>query len=99
MTVHYLSTLGLAARARKIVTGEELIIKNIQKNRVKLVLLANDISERTKKTLTNKCDYYEVPYIEVDNRERLGQAIGKNERVAVAIIDQGFAKKIASLLL
>src|SRR5699024_444874 len=99
MKANYLNMLGLAARARKIATGEELIIKEIQTNRAKLVLLANDISERSKKTLTNKCNYYKVPYIEVDDRYTLGNAISKGERVAIAIADQGFAKKIQSLLL
>lgn len=95
----YLNMIGLAYRARKVKTGEDLIIKEIQANRVKLLLLANDASERTKKQLLNKCIFYEVPYIEVDDRQALGQAIGKQERVAIAITDQGFAKKLQSLLL
>lgn len=99
MASKYLNLLGLAYRARKITTGEDLIIKDIQSNRVKLVLLANDMSDRTRKQLINKCEFYKVPYIEVDDRQTLGQAIGKPERVAVAITDQGFAKKIQSLLL
>lgn len=49
MKSNYLNILGLAYRARKLSIGEETIIKDIQSNRVKLVLLANDIGPQTRK--------------------------------------------------
>ncbi|HLR41838.1 MAG TPA: YlxQ family RNA-binding protein [Pseudogracilibacillus sp.] len=98
MNNRYLNLLGLVYRARKCSTGEELIIKDIQQNKVSLLLIANDISEATKKKLQDKCNTYEVPYMEVDDRYTLGRAIGKQERVAIAILDKGFAKKLQSLL-
>src|SRR5690625_6313913 len=99
MNHSYLNLLGLAYRARKISTGEELILKDIQKRHAKLILIANDVSEQTKRKLTNKCKTYDVPYIEVDDRYTLVGAIGKQARVAIAILDDGFAKKLKSLLL
>lgn len=90
--------IGLAYRARKCSTGEDTIVKDIQSNRAKLVLIANDIGIQTKKKFTDKCLSYDVPYIEVDDRSTLGHAMGKQDRVAVAILDKGFAKNIQSLL-
>lgn len=90
--------LGLAYRARKLTTGEDTIIKDIQAKRAKLVLIANDISEQTEKKITDKCRTYNVPYFKVADRDTLAHAIGKSSRVAVAIIDQGFARKIQSML-
>ncbi|MGM8211714.1 L7Ae/L30e/S12e/Gadd45 family ribosomal protein [Virgibacillus sp. W0430] len=99
MKSNYLNLVGLAIRARKCSVGEENIVKDIQKNRAKLVLLANDIGAQTKKKLTDKCNYYGVPFaIITEDREALSQAIGKSKRVAVAILDAGFAAKIKSLL-
>lgn len=98
MKHNYLNIVGLAYRARKCVTGEETVVQHIRDKKVKLLLIANDISEQTKKKLTDKCNTFQVPYIEVDDRETLGKAIGKKERVAVAILDEGFAKKLQSLL-
>ncbi|HLQ84255.1 MAG TPA: YlxQ family RNA-binding protein [Pseudogracilibacillus sp.] len=98
MTKPYLNLLGLAYRARKCILGEELIIKNIQNKHAKIVLIASDISEQTKKKIINKCTTYEVDFKLVDDRETLGQAIGKSNRVAIAIIDDGFAKKFRTLL-
>ncbi len=45
---NYLNTLGLAARARKIITGETLITK-IRNNEVEFVIIASDASDNTKK--------------------------------------------------
>ncbi|UJL48242.1 ribosomal L7Ae/L30e/S12e/Gadd45 family protein [Virgibacillus sp. NKC19-16] len=94
----YLNILGLAFRAGKCSLGEETIVKDIQKNRAMLVLLANDIGPQTYKKLTNKCKTYEIPFRIVDDRETMSNAIGKSHRVAIAILDAGFAAKIKSLL-
>ncbi|MDY0405844.1 YlxQ family RNA-binding protein [Virgibacillus sp. 179-BFC.A HS] len=93
----YLNLLGLANRARKCSTGEETIIKDIQKGRAKLLLLASDTGPQTMKKLTDKCKTYQVPFIIADDREVLSHAIGKTQRVAIAILDEGFAAKIKSL--
>jgi ribosomal protein L7Ae-like RNA K-turn-binding protein len=92
------SFLGLAARARKVISGEEMVIQAVRQNKANLVLLSSDASARTKKTIADKCRYYEVPLKEVVDRETLGRAIGKAERVCVAITDKGFGDKLIALL-
>lgn len=92
------SFIGLAARARKIVSGEELVIKEIRRTNVKLVLLSEDASEQTKKKLMDKCSFYKVPIRVLGNRSDLGQAIGKAERVVIGIVDAGFANKLIELM-
>lgn len=94
----WLSFLGLANRAGKIITGEELVIKEIQRKRVKLVLLASDASDNTAKKIRDKCAYYQVPIKEVSDRVTLGEAIGKHARVVVAVLDDGFSKKLMTML-
>ncbi|MCZ0702604.1 ribosomal protein L7Ae-like RNA K-turn-binding protein [Natronobacillus azotifigens] len=94
----YLNLIGLAYRARKISLGEEQIVRDIQKAKAKLVLIASDTGQQTKKKLTDKCNYYQIPFRMTVERDQLSHAIGKSGRVAVAILDQGFADKICSLL-
>ena len=94
----WFSFLGLAARARKLVTGEELVVKEIRKNKIFLVIVANDASDSTRKKLQDKCNYYNVKIKFIADREMLGQAIGKHERVVVGVNDEGFAKKLLSIL-
>ncbi|GAA0298459.1 ribosomal protein L7Ae-like RNA K-turn-binding protein [Gracilibacillus halotolerans] len=98
MTGSYLNLLGLANRAGKCVFGEEQIIKDIQHGQSKLVILAKDIGPQTKKKLTDKCKYYQIPYVFADDRDTLSHAVGKSSRVAISIQDSGFAKKLNALL-
>lgn len=92
-----LSLLGLAWRAGKIVSGEDLVIKAIQQNRARLVILAEDASSSTRKKITDKCSFYQVPVKIAGDRYSLGNAIGKPARVAISILDEGFAKKFMTL--
>ncbi len=94
----WLSLLGLAARARKVVSGEELVIKDVRNQTVALVLLSEDASENTKKKILDKCGHYRVSVRTASDRETLGRAIGKTERVVIGIKDAGFAKKLTALL-
>jgi ribosomal protein L7Ae-like RNA K-turn-binding protein len=94
----WMSILGLANRARKIISGEELTVKQIQSGKAKLILLSSDASPNTTKKITDKCKSYEVPLKLVEDRHLLGQAIGKEARVVVAVLDNGFANKLESLL-
>ncbi|WP_077621929.1 L7Ae/L30e/S12e/Gadd45 family ribosomal protein [Sediminibacillus massiliensis] len=98
MSKDYLNLLGLAFRAGKLSLGEEAIIKDIQKKRAKLVLLASDIGPQTRKKLIDKCTFYNIPFLLADDRDTISQAIGKSGRVAIAVLDAGFADKLASLL-
>lgn len=93
-----MSLLGLANRARKIVSGEELVVKEVRQQKVKLVLLSQDASNNTAKKVTDKCKSYHVPVVTVQDRYILGKAIGKDARVVVAVTDLGFATKLKTLL-
>jgi ribosomal protein L7Ae-like RNA K-turn-binding protein len=98
MTQKWMSLLGLANRARKLISGEELVVKEIRSGKAKLVILANDASHNTEKKISDKCTYYQIPLKRVENRSLLGQAIGKEARVTVAVLDEGFARKLLTLL-
>ncbi|WP_019003803.1 L7Ae/L30e/S12e/Gadd45 family ribosomal protein [Cohnella laeviribosi] len=91
-----LSRLGLAMRAGKLVTGEEFVLKAIRSGDAKLVLLAGDASELTRKKVEDKCGSYNVPLLIGYTRYELGGAVGKPERVLFAVTDRGFADLIRS---
>jgi ribosomal protein L7Ae-like RNA K-turn-binding protein len=85
--------LGLTSRARKNVTGETLLHK-IRQKEVSLVLIANDAALNSVKKISDKCKYYDIPYIMYGTTDEISEAIGKTNRVAVGILDVGFSKKI-----
>lgn len=93
-----LSLLGLAARARKIVSGEELVVKGIQRGIVFYVIIAEDASINSKKKIIDKCNFYDIPFNEKFDRNMLGHAIGKESRITVGITDQGFSNRLEELL-
>lgn len=88
----WLNFLGLANKAGKVVTGEDNIISKVRNKQVFLVIVATDASDNTKKLYKNKCDFYNVKYFEMGKINELSNAVGKFNRVAVGICDQGFTK-------
>lgn len=91
-----LSMLGLAAKAGKLVSGEFSVDKAIKDKKAKLVIVATDSSDNTKKDFKNACAYYRVPYLERGTKEQLGHHIGREFRATVAVTDEGFAKAVLS---
>ena len=85
--------LGLANISKNIITGEK-VIETIRNQRAKLIIIAEDASDNTKKKYQDKCSYYNIPYMSIGTVDELSHAIGKNNRVVLAIMDANFAKKI-----
>ena len=78
---------------RKCILSNEMHPK---KDMIRVV--ANDASDNTAKLITDKCKSYKVPFRKFGNRNELGIALGKGERVNVGITDPGFAKKLLSMI-
>lgn len=88
--------LGLAARGRNLVSGEFSTETAIKKMRAKVVIVANDASDNTKKKFKDMCTYRNVPLFIYADKEILGQSIGTQMRASVAVLDEGLAKAIIS---
>ena len=91
------SLLGLAMRGRKLATGESAL-KSIQSGKAHLVLIASDASDNTKKKYIDKCTYYKVDYYIDGTSEELSNSVGKVNRMAIVVLDAGFAKSMKSKL-
>ena len=89
-----LKLIGLATRARKIVTGEEFSIKSIKSKEAKLVFLASDAGVNTTKKIKEKCVFYNCTLNTDFTSEELSIAIGYRNRKVVTITSAGFAKKM-----
>lgn len=90
----FLSMLGLAKRAGKVVSGEFMTEKAVKTGKAFLVIVAEDASENTKKNFRDMCSWYKVPLRMGPDRETLGHAIGQEMRVSVAVTDENFAAAI-----
>ena len=92
-----LTYLGLAAAKRSVVTGSDLVLKEVRKGKKGCcVLLSPDASDRTKKQISDKCTYYNIPLIHMEcDMYELGKRIGKQSPAAcAAVTDSGLAAQI-----
>lgn len=90
--------LGLAQRAGKISSGAFAVEQSIRAKKVKLILIASDASESTAKKFSEAAIKNGLPLRTVSNKESLGQAIGKESRAAVAVLEAGFAGAVLSVI-
>ncbi len=98
-----LSTVGLCARARRLVAGTPLVCEALRhggRTPVLAVLEAADTSANTHDRLTSKCAYYRVPlYRLTATTAQLAHAIGKAGVVAaVGITDDSLLRAVTRYL-
>ena len=90
------SMIGLATRARKVVSGEFSTEKSVKSGRSHMVIVSEEASDNTKKMFTNMCTHYKVPIYLFGTKEELGHAMGQEFRASLSVEDAGFAKTLAS---
>lgn len=98
MNEGFLKMLGMAKRAGKVSAGEFICSKMIKNKAAKLVIIAEDASENTKKSVTDSCKFYGVKYIESGSKADLGKYTGSSERAVVSVNDNNFAEAILNKL-
>ena len=93
MKKNTLGVIGLAARARGIVIGTNQVLEAVRGRKAKLVLIASDVSDNTRKNITDKSTFYSAPIEEIDiTAEELGRAVGHSHSAAIAFTDINFVK-------
>ena len=65
---------------------------------MKLIFLATDASERTKKVIKQECEKQQIPVNEALTLEVLSKAIGKQNKVVIGIKDINFAKEMQKII-
>ena len=107
-TKRLLSTLGLCARARRLVIGTPMVCERLRSDsergaaaeRVYVVLEAMDTSDNTHAKITSKCKFYNIPHYRIDvTAEQLAHAIGKTAATAaVGILDAQLTQAVRTHL-
>ena len=86
--------LGLARRAGKISFGTESAVETIEKKKAKLVIVAEDASQRTKNNFEQLCQKQNVSIRIIGTIEDLSKSIGQVNKAVIVIKDENFAKEI-----
>lgn len=90
--------LGLSMKAGKLVFGTESCMDMMHKRKIKLLILAEDSSERTINNFKQKCMEYKVPYYIFGNKDEISKSIGKNNKTVLGIKDKNLAEAIKKIL-
>lgn len=97
-----LNLLGLAFKAKKLITGEENVMNALKdtntKNSPKIVFVASDASSRTIDNFSRKCFFYKVEFTNQLSTEEMSGALGKTLVKIIAVTDQGFYKSLEEIL-
>lgn len=90
--------IGLAMRAGKVVFGTDACKQEIQRNKVKLLIIAKDAAERTKTNFKDICKEKNLPIIEFLEIETISKSIGKDNKAIIGIKDTNFSKEIIKII-
>lgn len=86
--------IGLARRAGKVSFGTESSIETIEKKKAKLVIVAEDSSDRTKKNFKELSEKLNIPFRIAGTIEDLSKSIGQVNKAVLVIKEENFAKEI-----
>ena len=93
-----LSFYGMATRAGKTVSGMDQVSNAVEAGEILMILVAKDASMRTREKIVEISQLHQVPCYLFSNIEELGKFSGKSGRAVCGITDEGFVKKMHSLL-
>lgn len=89
-----LGLLGLSSRAGKVISGTDACIEYINKNKIKLMILAKDASDRTKLKFNQIAESKKIPIYEFESIDEISKSIGKKNKAIIGITDINFSKEI-----
>ena len=89
-----LGLLGLSSRAGKVISGTDACIEYINKNKIKLMILAKDASDRTKLKFNQIAASKKIPIYEFGSIDEISKSIGKKNKAIIGITDINFSKEI-----
>ena len=93
-----LGLLGLARRAGSVVTGTGAVRDAVRADAARLVLLAEDGAAGQVGKVANLLRHRTVPRMTWGTQEELGRAVGTAPLSALAIMDDGFARRLRAEL-
>lgn len=88
---NFLGVLGLANKAGAIEAGTNNVLYAIKSGKAKLILLAADASDNTKKLLTDKATYRNIKMLTLPiSMDELAKILGKQNTSSATITDDNF---------
>ncbi|HHY24374.1 MAG TPA: 50S ribosomal protein L7ae [Clostridiaceae bacterium] len=90
--------LGLAAKAGNLISGGEACERAVKNGKTCLIIVAEDAANNMKIRFKNMCKHRGVDIRIFGKRELLGKYTGKDMRVVIGIVQEGFAKQLLKMI-
>lgn len=90
--------LGICMKAGALSFGTDACMDIIQKRKVKLILVAEDAAERTKKNFEIVCKENHIPICFYGTIETLSKSIGKPNKAVFGVRNQSLAMEIKKII-
>ncbi|MCQ2550596.1 MAG: ribosomal L7Ae/L30e/S12e/Gadd45 family protein [Clostridia bacterium] len=89
------SLLGFCAKSRNLITGYNSCIFSMNKRKIKLIIIAEDLADNSKEKIIKACEKNEVKYFIISTMERLSKVTGKENCGIFGITEENFAQAIS----
>lgn len=90
--------LGLCMKAGKISFGTQSCEDLIEKNKLKLVIVAGDASDRTKRNFEFLANRNGIKFLQYSTINELSKCIGKKNKAVFGIKHENFANEIYKIV-
>lgn len=89
-----ISYLGFAKKSGNLLSGVGTCTFAMEKGKVRLMILAEDISENSEKKIMKEIKKHGVRYVKYGSGETLSHAVGTQGRSVFAVCDENFSEVI-----
>jgi ribosomal protein L7Ae-like RNA K-turn-binding protein len=96
--VEALALLGLARRAGALAKGTDAARVALRRGEARLLILADDGSEAQREKVLPLARSRNVPWVSPGSRAQIGAAVGAGPLTALAVTEDGFARRIREML-
>lgn len=93
-----LRLIGLGVRARNVVVGVEQVRTAAKKGNLEFAVVAPDASSNSREKIVPLLRARRVKFVEGPTAAELGAAVGREQTVAVGVVDRQLARGIRELV-
>lgn len=86
-----MSLISLSRKAGKVLDGREAVEKGLGKGKIRILLLADDLSAGSFREITDRCVKAGIRYYTYLMKDKMGVLLGKGDRGVVGITDESFS--------
>ena len=94
LRVRILNLIGMARKARAIVSGSNSVLQELGKPAASLLIIAVDAAAGTADKILNRAKGADVPFFKLFDKQTLGSAVGRDERSHLVLTDKKFARNL-----